>query len=103
MIHIGYDEFRFIFICSPNNVVYKLLNAQFNETFFSKCPDNKGKLPCRLLLPGSDDSDDCQSNKGNDDFDNNDVPPTPRCHTHSKKKTSSSQPKFKVERQRDMD
>jgi hypothetical protein len=51
MTYIGQDEFGGIFMRAPNNVVFRSANAQFNETFFPKCPDNKGRKPERPKSP----------------------------------------------------
>jgi hypothetical protein len=44
MTYIGQDTLGGIFIHAPNNIVFCFANAQFDESFFSKCPDNKGKI-----------------------------------------------------------
>jgi hypothetical protein len=51
MTYIGQDEFGSIFMRAPNNVVFCSANAQFNETFFPKCPDNEGRKPKRPKSP----------------------------------------------------
>jgi hypothetical protein len=36
---------------APNNIVFCSANAQFNETFFPKCPDNKSRRSERPKSP----------------------------------------------------
>ena len=74
MVYIGNNEHRGIFMRSLNNVVFRSLNAQFDEDYFSRCPDNKGKW---LPLPLNPPSDNTNSDNSDDDysgpsFDNND-------------------------------
>jgi hypothetical protein len=51
MTYIGQDKFGGIFMRALNNVVFHSANAQFNETFFPKCSDNKGRKPKRPKSP----------------------------------------------------
>lgn len=48
------DIKRFIFMRSPNNVVFTATQALFDETMFPKCPDfkqNQGNIPIGELTP----------------------------------------------------
>jgi hypothetical protein len=51
MTYIGQDKFGGIFMRALNNVVFRSANAQFDKTFFPKCPDNKGRKPERPKSP----------------------------------------------------
>jgi hypothetical protein len=67
----------------PNNVVFCSANAQFNETFFSKCPDNKGRKPERPKSP-TETYPELQDNHSNGfKFNDDDTPDnSTRWHAH---------------------
>lgn len=75
MTYIGQSDHGNLFMRAPNNVVFTSSHAEFDEEFFPKCPDNKGKTPEHLQgLPrppsdhrGSDHSDDPRFDDDDDD------------------------------------
>jgi hypothetical protein len=74
MTYIGQDEFSGIFMRAPNNIVFCSANAQFNETFFSKCPDNKGRKPERPKNPIETHPEPQNDYSDGPKFDDNDAP-----------------------------
>jgi hypothetical protein len=73
MTYIGQDEFGGIFMCAPNNVVFCSANAQFDETFFPKCPDNKGRKPERPKSPAETHPKSQDNHSNGPKFDDNDA------------------------------
>jgi hypothetical protein len=74
MTYIGQDQFGGIFMHAPNNVIFCSANAQFDETFFPKCPDNKGKKPERSKSPTETHPEPQDNYSDGPKFDNNDAP-----------------------------
>jgi hypothetical protein len=72
--YIRQDEFGGIFMRAPNNVVFHSANAQFNETFFPKCPDNKGRKPEQPKGPTETLPEPQNDHSNGPKFDNNDAP-----------------------------
>jgi hypothetical protein len=74
MTYVKQDEFGSIFMRLPNNIIFHSANVQFDESFFSKCPDNKG----RKLEQSKDPLDDLSKPQGNHSngskFNDNDAP-----------------------------
>jgi hypothetical protein len=61
-------------MCTPNNVVFRSANAQFNETFFPKCPDNKGRIPERPKSPTETHPEPQDDHSDGSKFDDDDAP-----------------------------
>jgi hypothetical protein len=74
MTYIGQDKFGGIFMHLPNNVVFRSANAQFDKTFFPKCPDNKGRKPERPKSPTETHPETQDDHSDGSKFDNNDAP-----------------------------
>jgi hypothetical protein len=74
MTYIGQDLSGGIFMRGPNNVVFCFANAQFNETFFLKCPDNKGRKPERPKSPTETHPEPQDDHSNGPKFDDNDAP-----------------------------
>jgi hypothetical protein len=74
MTYIGQDKFDGIFMCMLNNVVFHSANAQFNETFFSKCPDNRGRKPERPKSPTETHSEPQDNHSNGPKFNNDNAP-----------------------------
>jgi hypothetical protein len=82
MTYIGQDKFGSIFMCLPNNVVFYSANAQFDKTFFSKCPDNKGRKPEQPKSPAESHPKPQDYHSDSPKFDDNDAPDNFKCrHT----------------------
>jgi hypothetical protein len=74
MTYIGQDKFGGIFMRAPNNVVFHSANAQFDETFFPKCPDNKGRKPERPKNPTETHPETQDDHSDGPKFDDDDAP-----------------------------
>jgi hypothetical protein len=74
MTYIGQDKFGSIFMRAPNNVVFRSANAQFNETFFLKCPDNKGRKPERPKSPTETHPEPQDDHSSGPKFNDDDAP-----------------------------
>jgi hypothetical protein len=74
MTYIGQDLSGGIFMHAPNNVVFCSANAQFDETFFPKCPDNKDRKPERPKSPTETHSEPQDDHSYGPKFDDNDAP-----------------------------
>jgi hypothetical protein len=74
MTYIRQDKFGGIFMRAPNNVIFRSANAQFNETFFPKCPDNKGRKPERPKSPTETHPEPQDYHSNGPKFDDNDAP-----------------------------
>jgi hypothetical protein len=74
MTYIGQDEFGGIFMHAPNNVVFCSANVQFDETFFLKCPDNKGRKPERPKNPTESHPEPQDDHSDGPKFDDGDAP-----------------------------
>jgi hypothetical protein len=59
---------------APNNVVFRSANAQFNETFFPKCPDNKGRKPERPKSPTETHPEPQDNHSDGPKFNDDDAP-----------------------------
>jgi hypothetical protein len=74
MTYIEQDLSSGIFMCAPNNVVFCSANAQFNETFFPKCSDNKGRKPERPKSPTETHPEPQDDHSNGPKFDDDDAP-----------------------------
>jgi hypothetical protein len=74
MTYIGQDKFGSIFMRVPNNVVFCSANAQFDESFFLKCPDNKGRKPERPKSPTETHPKPQDNHSNGPKFDDDDAP-----------------------------
>jgi hypothetical protein len=95
MTYIGQDKFGGIFMHALNNVIFRSANAQFDETFFLKFPDNKGRKPEKPKSPTETHSELRSNHSNGPKFNDNDAPDNSKCqHTHryepSQKQLSSA-------------
>ena len=67
MTYLGNFDHGWIFMRSPKNVVFKSAQAEFDEDFLPKCPDQK-KRPERSQQPAPPDNGDDHSDHGSDRF-----------------------------------
>ena len=76
MTYIGNDEHGWIFMRPPNNTIYRSAHAEFDEDYFPKCPDHKGKEPEQPTNgsppPPNGDSHGHDNGPQDDDDDNDD-------------------------------
>jgi transposase InsO family protein len=79
MTYIGQDLSGGIFMHAPNNVVFRSANAQFDETFFPKCPDNKGRKPERPKSPTETHPEPQDDHSNGPKFDDDDAPDNSKC------------------------
>jgi hypothetical protein len=79
MTYIRQDSFGSIFMRAPNNVVFHFANAQFDEEFFSKCPDNKGRQLERSKNPSESYPKPQDNHSGGSKFDDDDAPDNSKC------------------------
>ena len=80
MTYLGTTDHGDLFMRAPNNVIFTSSHAEFDEEFFPKCPDNKGKTPerpKRQPRPPSDHNGNDHSNDPRFDDDDDDAPPRP--------------------------
>jgi len=87
MIFLGYPEGikGYLFMRLPNNVLFMVATAMFDETYFPKCPD--AKLPHGPTQTGEEpDPSNNDGNVPNEGDDDDDIfcPPTPPNHTSEK-------------------
>jgi hypothetical protein len=74
MTYIEQDKFGGIFMRAPNNVVFHSANAQFDETFFLKCPDNRSRKPKRPKSPTETYPEPQDDHSDGPKFNNDDAP-----------------------------
>jgi hypothetical protein len=73
MTLIGANKFGYIFMHTPNNVIFCSSNVKFIEDFFSKYSDNKGRKPEQPKSPTETHSESQDNHPNSSKFDNNDT------------------------------
>jgi hypothetical protein len=81
-----------IFMRAPNNVVFHSANAQFDETFFPKCPDNKGRKPERPKSPTKTHPEPRDDHSNDPKFDDGDAPDNSKCQRTRQHEPSHKRP-----------